>query len=102
MEKEAARRLHLFFHTHFSLFSRESFVRCARKKKRGTIQKKRRPNRKLSGERRPRRTEGAQLGGDVAATADPDTERMRWSGVGVGSKVEAEQESRAHPRKKKR
>ena len=29
----AARSLNLFFHSHFSLFSRESFVRCAKKKK---------------------------------------------------------------------
>ena len=29
----AARIVILFFHSHFSLFSRESFVRCARKKK---------------------------------------------------------------------
>merc|ERR1711869_169651 len=28
----AARRLNLFFHSHFSLFSRESFVRCEKKK----------------------------------------------------------------------
>ena len=33
VDHSAARSLNLFFHSHFSSFSRESFVRCARKKK---------------------------------------------------------------------
>ena len=34
VDNSAARSLSLFFHSHLSLFSRESFVRCARKKNR--------------------------------------------------------------------
>ena len=40
----AARSINIFFHSHFSLFSRESFVRCARKKKK----KKKREKKKYS------------------------------------------------------
>ena len=31
-DNSAARSLHLFFHSHFSLFSRESFLRCEKKR----------------------------------------------------------------------
>ena len=46
VDHSAARSLNLFFHSHFSSFSRESFVRCARKKK-GKIA----PSGKKAGER---------------------------------------------------